>query len=138
MIRPICKDTTLLEQKAVPVTNAKADRQTAQDLADTLRANAARCVGMAANMIGEPKCIIAVSDGGTTIVMCNPKIAAKSEPYDAEEGCLSLDGKRKTIRYRVITVQWQDPSMKKYRRRFEGFTAQIIQHEIDHLSGILI
>ena len=138
MIKPICKDTALLSQKAASVTNSKADRQTAQDLADTLRAHTAGCVGMAANMIGEPKSIIAVSDGGSILVMCNPRIAAKSEPYDTEEGCLSLTGKRKTVRYHVITVQWQDMQMKKQRRRFEGFTAQIIQHEMDHLEGILI
>ncbi len=138
MICPICRDTSVLSQQSTRATNAKADLQTALDLQDTLRAHANHCVGMAANMIGVCKCIIAVKYGGTELLMCNPVIAAKSEPYEAEEGCLSLSGTRTVQRFRRITVQWQDTAMHKHRQQFEGYPAQIIQHEIDHTNGILI
>lgn len=136
MIRPICKDTMLLARKAEPAT--ALDLPIAMDLADTLRANAERCVGMAANMIGVPKRIICVSVGPMVLTMLNPVIVKKSGAYEAEEGCLSLVGVRKTTRYQTIEVEWQDASFRKMRTRYEGWTAQIIQHEVDHLEGILI
>ena len=138
MIRPVCRDTVLLSKPAERATNA--DLQTAHDLSETLLANAQRCVGMAANMIGVPKCIIAVLPPGTKLplVMLNPQIIAKSGAYETQEGCLSLPGERPAQRFHTITVKWQDLSMRPQKRRFEGYTAQIIQHEIDHCSGILI
>ena len=136
MIRPICKDTMLLARKAEPAT--ALDLPIAMDLADTLRANANRCVGMAANMIGVCKRIICVSVGPMVLTMLNPVIVKKSGAYEAEEGCLSLAGVRKTTRYQTIEVEWQDASFRKTRTRYEGWTAQIIQHEVDHLEGILI
>lgn len=136
MIRPICRDTFLLSQRASAAT--AADMQTALDLRDTLTAHAAECVGMAANMIGVNKRIIAVSVNGIPLVMCNPEITARAIPYEAEEGCLSLSGVRKAARFRRITVIWQDLNGKRQKRTFEGFPAQIIQHEMDHLAGILI
>lgn len=138
MIRPICRDTVLLSKPAEKATNA--DLQTARDLAETLLGNAQRCVGMAANMIGVPKSIIAVLPPGMQqpLVMLNPQIIAKSGAYDTEEGCLSLPGERPVTRFRVITVKWQDMSMRPQKRRFEGYLAQIIQHETDHCGGILI
>lgn len=136
MIRPICKDTMLLARKAEPAT--ALDLPIAMDLADTLRANAERCVGMAANMIGVSKRIICVSVGPMVLTMLNPVIVKKSDAYEAEEGCLSLVGVRKTTRYQTIEVEWQDASFRKMRTRYEGWTAQIIQHEVDHLEGILI
>lgn len=138
MIRPICRDTILLSKPAEPARNS--DLQTARDLSETLRANAHRCVGMAANMIGVPKHIIAVlpPGGEVPLVMLNAKILAKSGEYEAEEGCLSLSGTRPVKRWRVITVRWQNTSMQPQKRRFEGYLAQIIQHELDHCSGILI
>ena len=136
MIRPIMKDPLFL---AVPSERATAaDKQIAMDLLDTLRANLDGCVGMAANMIGVHKRIIAVHTGIAQIAMLNPKIVSKNGPYDTEEGCLSLPGVRKTKRYQTIEVEYQDLNMKKQRRTFAGFTAQIIQHEIDHCDGILI
>lgn len=136
MIRPICRDTLLLSRKAEPAT--APDLPVAADLADTLRANADRCVGMAANMIGVNKRIICVSVGPMVLTMLNPVIVKKSCPFEAEEGCLSLSGVRKTTRYRTIEVEWQDTSFQKRRCTYEGWTAQIIQHEVDHLEGILI
>lgn len=138
MIRPICRDTILLSKPAEPARNT--DLQTARDLSETLLANAHRCVGMAANMIGVPKAIIAVLPPAAAVplVMLNAKILAKSGEYEAEEGCLSLSGVRTVKRYRVITVRWQDLSMRPQKRRFEGYLAQIIQHELDHCSGILV
>lgn len=138
MIRPICRDTILLSKPAEPARNT--DLQTARDLSDTLLANAHRCVGMAANMIGVPKAIIAVLPpaAAAPLVMLNAKILAKSGEYEAEEGCLSLAGTRTVKRYRVITVRWQNLSMQPQKRRFEGYLAQIIQHELDHCSGILV
>ena len=136
MIQSIMKDPLFL---AVPSERAgKEDKQTALDLLDTLRANLDGCVGMAANMIGVHKRIIAVHTGFAQMVMLNPKITKKNGAYEAEEGCLSLAGVRKTKRYQTIEVEFQDLNMKKQRRSFSGFTAQIIQHEIDHCDGIRI
>lgn len=137
MVRPIIKDVLFLSRKSEPAGNE--DIKTALDLADTLRANSARCVGMAANMIGVLKRIIAVQTDSGILIMLNPVITAHSkESYEASEGCLSLSGERTAKRYERITVEYKDLSMKKQRGVYEGFTAQIIQHEIDHLFGILI
>ena len=136
MIKSIVRDTFFLSQKSDPAT--KQDLSVGQDLRDTLQANRDRCVGMAANMIGVKKRIIIVHMGLADLVMFNPVITKKSAPYEAEEGCLSLDGVRKTTRYQNIEVEYLDSSWKKHRQRFSGWTAQIIQHEIDHLNGILI
>lgn len=136
MIQPIMKDQTFLAQKAETAT--KDDLQTADDLLDTLRANAAGCVGMAANMIGINKRIIAFDNEGTYTVMLNPVIVKQSGPYEAEEGCLSLTGTRKTKRFQTIKVQWQNEKLQTRLKTFTGWTAEIIQHEIDHCEGILI
>ncbi len=136
MIRPIVHDPLFLAQKPQPAT--EADRQVITDLLDTLRANLDRCVGMAANMIGVRKRIIAFCNGPIRMVMFNPSITAKSDPYETEEGCLSLAGTRRTRRFRRITVSYQDRSFRRQIGTFEGFAAQIIQHEIDHCDGILI
>ena len=136
MKRPIVHDPLFLAQKSEPAT--EADRQVIIDLVDTLRANLDRCVGMAANMIGEKKRIIVLCNNPMQIVMVNPQIIAKSGEYETEEGCLSLAGTRKTKRYRKITVTYQDQTFRNKTASFEGFTAQIIQHEIDHCNGILI
>jgi len=136
VIRPIVHDPFFLGQKSEPAT--EADRQLLADLLDTLRANLDRCVGMAANMIGERKRVIVFCNGPLQMLMVNPRITAKSGPYEAEEGCLSLAGVRKTKRYQRITVQYQDMAFQPRTGSFAGFTAQIIQHEIDHCDGILI
>ena len=136
MIRPIMHDPLFLAQKSEPAR--ETDRQIITDLLDTLRANLARCVGMAANMIGEKKRIIVFCSGPMQMVMVNPQITAASGPYETEEGCLSLAGSRKTKRFQRITVQYQDQLFRARTGAFEGFTAQIIQHEIDHCDGILI
>ena len=136
MIRPIIHDPLFLAQKSEPAT--EADRQIITDLMDTLRANLDRCVGMAANMIGEKKRIIVFCNGPMQMVLINPQITAKSGEYETEEGCLSLAGARRTKRYKRITVTYQDQTFKNKTASFEGFTAQIIQHEIDHCNGILI
>ena len=136
MIRPIIHDPLFLAQKSEPAT--EADRQVITDLVDTLRANLDRCVGMAANMIGEKKRIIVFCNGPMQMVLINPQITAKSGEYETEEGCLSLAGARRTKRYKRITVTYQDQTFKNKTASFEGFTAQIIQHEIDHCNGILI
>ena len=136
MIRPIIHDPLFLAQKSEPAT--EADRQIITNLMDTLRANLDRCVGMAANMIGEKKCIIVFCNGPMQMVMVNPVITAKSGEYEAEEGCLSLAGVRKTKRWQKITVKYQDQAFKQRTGNFAGFTAQIIQHEIDHCNGVLI
>ena len=136
MIREIIHDPIFLSRKSAEVT--ADDVHIALDLADTLRANLDRCVGMAANMIGERKRIIAFCNGPLLAVMINPKIVSKSGEYETEEACLSLEGSRKTRRYRTITVSWQDMEMKKRSGILEGFAAQIVQHQIDHLNGILI
>jgi peptide deformylase len=137
MIRPIVTDIFSLNRKALPAT--KDDLSTARDLMDTLQANHDRCVGMAANMIGVNKRIIVISLGGFPLIMLNPVITKRSkETYEAEEGCLSLSGVRKTLRHETIEVSYQDMSFQTHRQTYSGFTAQIIQHEVDHCEGILI
>ena len=136
MIRPIVHDPLFLARPSVPAT--EADLPIANDLIDTLRANLDRCVGMAANMIGERKRIIAMARGPMVVVMLNPKILSKSGEYESEEGCLSLEGVRKTTRYRSIRLSWQDMQMKEHIGTLDGFQAQIVQHELDHCDGILI
>ena len=136
MIRPIVHDPLFLARPSVPAT--EADLPIANDLIDTMRANLDRCVGMAANMIGERKRIIAMARGPVIIIMLNPKILSRSGEYETEEGCLSLEGVRKTTRYRSIRLSWQDMQMKVRTGTLDGFQAQIVQHEIDHCDGILI
>lgn len=136
MIREINKDTIILSKPSVPAT--VADINVGQDLLDTLKANSDRCVGMAANMIGVNKRVIIAQMGMLPIVMFNPVITEKSEPYKDMEGCLSLQGERPTTRYKEITVTFRDMTQKKHQQKFDGFVAQIIQHEIDHCDGILI
>ena len=136
MIRPIMKDPIFLAQKSAPVT--VTDLPIAQDLRDTLEAHRDGCVGMAANMIGAAKRIIIFVDNGSATVMFNPEIVKCSGAYEAEEGCLSLTGTRKTKRYRSIKVQYQNEKLETRLKTYAGFTAQIIQHEIDHCNGVLI
>ena len=136
MIREICRDETFLAQKAAPAT--ADDLAMAQDLLDTLTAHKDGCVGMAANMIGVCKRIIAFDNEGTYMVMFNPVIVRQSGPYEAQEGCLSLSGVRKTKRFQTIKVQWQNEKFQTRLKTFTGWTAEIIQHEIDHCEGILI
>ncbi|MBQ9816765.1 MAG: peptide deformylase [Proteobacteria bacterium] len=136
MIREINRNTEILQQKAALATTG--DISVADDLMETLKAHADACVGMAANMIGIPKAIIVFDNEGEYMEMFNPEITQKSGSFETTEGCLSLDGQRKTKRYRYIKVRWQDREMKSHQKRFSGWTAQIIQHEIDHLSGIVI
>lgn len=136
MIRQIVHDPLFLAVKSEPAT--EEDRQILTDLRDTLRAHLDHCVGMAANMIGERKRIIVFCSGPMQAVMVNPVIISRTGEYETEEGCLSLAGVRRTKRYRKITVRYQDQLFKSRTDSFEGFTAQIIQHEIDHCDGILI
>lgn len=136
MIREICKDEAFLAQKAEPAT--ASDRGVAQDLLDTLIAHKDGCVGMAANMIGINKRIIAFDNEGEYMVMLNPVIVKQSGPYEAEEGCLSLTGTRKAKRFRTIKVQWQNEKFQTRLKTFTDWTAEIIQHEIDHCEGIII
>ena len=136
MIRPIMHDPMFLARKSMPAT--EADRQVITDLLDTLRVHLDRCVGMAANMISEQKRIIVFCNGPMLMVMVNPQIISKTGEYETEEGCLSLAGVRKTKRYRKITVTYRDQLFQEQTGTFEDFTAQIIQHEIDHCDGILI
>jgi len=136
MIQEIMRDTAFLSQKAEPAT--PADLPVAQDLLDTLTAHKDGCVGMAANMIGVNKRIIAFDDEGSYMVMFNPEIIKKSEPYETEEGCLSLTGTRKTKRWKSIKVQYQNEKFQTRIKTFTGWTAQIVQHEIDHCDGIII
>lgn len=136
MVRPIMKDVFFLGQKSEPATIE--DRAIGQDLLDTLQAHAEECVGMAANMIGVRKNIIVINMGMLNLVMFNPRILRKSGAFETEEGCLSLTGKRKTTRYKEIEVEYQDMDFKKRRQKLTGWTAQICQHEIDHLSGVII
>lgn len=141
MIKPIMRDIFFLNQKSEPAT--KADQQVAVDLQDTLKADEEHCVGMAANMIGVKKNMIIVNMGNgflgsANVVMMNPVILKKSGPYEAEEGCLSLSGTRKTTRYQEIEVQYEDIHWNRQKEKFTGWTAQIIQHEIDHCNGIII
>ena len=136
MVKPIVRDMLFLSQKSQPAM--KNDTQVIDDLRDTLEANKDRCIGMAANMIGVRKRVIIVNVGFVNMIMINPRITKKSQPYETEEGCLSLDGTRKTTRYNEIEVEFQDISFKRQKRSFSGLTAQIIQHEADHLDGIII
>ena len=136
MVREICRDTFFLAQKAAPA--AADDLGAAQDLLDTLAAHRDGCVGMAANMIGVNKRIIAVDCDGAYLLMLNPVILKQSGAYEAEEGCLSLAGTRKTKRYRSIKVQWQNEKLQTRIRTFAGWTAEIIPHESDPCEGVLI
>ena len=137
MVKNVIHDPIFLAQKSEMA--AKEDLQIAQDLLDTLIANKEACVGMAANMIGVRKRIIAFDNAGVYMVMFNPEIIARSGPYETEEGCLSLlGGPRKTKRYQMIKVRYQTADFKTCIKAFTGWTAQIIQHEIDHCDGILI
>ena len=136
MVKKIVRDVFFLQQKSMPAT--KADQQVAIDLLDTLKANEAGCVGLAANMIGVKKCVIAVNMGFMNVAMFNPVIVSRKGEYEAEEGCLSLDGTRPCTRYEEIEVEYFDINWNKQRHRFKGWTAEIIQHEIDHCNGIII
>ena len=136
MVREICKDEVFLAQKAEPA--AADDLSTAQDLLETLIAHKDGCVGMAANMIGVNKRIIAFENDGSYMVMFNPIIVRQSGAYEAEEGCLSLEGTRKTKRFQTIKVQWQNEKLQTRLKTFTGWTAEIIQHEIDHCEDIII
>ena len=136
MIRPIVHDPVFLAQPSATAT--AEDLPIVTDLIDTLRANQDRCVGMAANMIGKKKRIIVMVKGPMVIAMLNPRILAASGEYETEEGCLSLEGTRKTKRFRSIRLFWQDTQMKEHIGMLDGFQAQIVQHEIDHCDGKLI
>ena len=136
MVRTIVKDIFFLGQKSEPAT--KSDISVGKDLQDTLEVNRADCVGMAANMIGVNKAIIAVNMGFMNVAMFNPKIVKRNGKYETEEGCLSLDGVRKCVRYQEIEVEYEDINFKRQRQKYSGWTAQIIQHECDHLNGIII
>lgn len=136
MIREIMRDETFLAQKAEPAT--RLDLPVAQNLLDTLEANKERCVGMAANMIGVNKRIIVFDNEGTYMVMFNPEIIKRSGPYQTEERCLSLDGTRSAKRWQSIKVRYQNEKFQERFKTFTGWTAQIIQHEVDHCEGIII
>lgn len=137
MIRELMHDPIFLGGKSVPA--GREDLPTARDLRDTLQAHEDSCVGMAANMIGLRKRIIAFIEDGKIVVMLNPQILKKSQPYETEEGCLSLlGGPRKTLRYEKIKVEYETEDFQKRCKTYMGWTAQIIQHEIDHCNGILI
>ena len=136
MIKPIVKDIFFLRRKAETAT--REDIQVGIDLQDTLRANREACVGMAANMIGVNKRVIIVNMGFVDVVMFNPVLIKKDTPYETEEGCLSLTGERKTTRYENIEVEYLDMNWKKQRQKLSDWTAQICQHELDHLEGIII
>lgn len=136
MVKAIVRDPLFLAQKSLSAT--EADKQVVQDLLDTLRANLDRCVGMAANMIGVRKNIIVVATDPFQFAMINPVITKKKEVFQTEEGCLSLDGVRPCTRYKEIEVDYLDQNFKKQHGTYTGWTAQIIQHEIDHCHGIVI
>lgn len=136
MIREICKDVIFLAQKAEPAT--PDDLPVAADLLETLEYHKDGCVGMAANMIGVNKRIIAFDNDGKYMVMFNPEILRKSGPYETEEGCLSLTGVRPVKRWKTIKVRWQNEKFQQRIKNFTGWTAEIIQHEIDHCEGIII
>ncbi len=136
MVRAIVKDVLFLSQPSEEATGK--DLQVGKDLLDTLEANKDRCVGMASNMIGVLKRVIVVNAGIMNLVMFNPVIRKAEKPYETEEGCLSLTGVRKTTRYEAIELEYMDPEWKKQTRSFTGRIAQIVQHEVDHLNGILI
>lgn len=137
MVKELIHDPFFLSIKSEPAT--KEDIETADDLLDTLIAHREGCVGMAANMIGVKKCIIAFDNDGEYMIMFNPEIIKKSDLYNTSEGCLSLLGEpRPCKRYKSVKVRWQDRDFKTKIKTFTGFTAEIIQHEIDHCNGILI
>ena len=136
MVREIMKNPLFLAQKSAVAE--KSDLLIAMDLAETLQAHQDGCIGMAANMIGERKRIIAVYNGPMILTMINPRIMSKMGAYETEEGCLSLQGVKKTTRYREIKVAWQDMQFRLRTGTFQGSVAQAIQHEIDHCDGILI
>ena len=136
MIQPVMKDMLFLSQKSESAS--RKDLPVGRDLQDTLKANREACVGMAANMIGIKKRVIIVNMGEIDVVMFNPVLLKKDTPYEAEEGYLSLEGVRPTIRYQNIEVEYQDMQWKKRRVQLSGWTAQIVQHELDHLEGIII
>lgn len=136
MIRPIMTNEFFLSQPSEPAS--ASDVCVGQDLLDTLSAHREECVGMAANMIGVRKSIIVFAEGESLRLMFNPKIIKATGEYAAKEGCLSLQGQRSAKRFRVITVRFCDSGFVQHEQRFSGFTAQIIQHEIDHCNGILI
>ena len=136
MVKQIVRDIFFLGQPSEPAT--KADIQIGKDLQDTLQANRERCVGMAANMIGVRKNIIIVNMGFIDVVMFNPVIVSKHDMYETEEGCLSLDGVRPCTRYREIEVDYLDQNFKPQHGKYTDWTAQIIQHELDHVDGVVI
>lgn len=136
MIKEICRDMKILSVPGQPAT--VFDGVVADNLLDTIRAHRAECVGMAANMIGVTKRIIVFLDNGDYTLMFNPVIVSKSSPYKAKEGCLSLVGERETTRFARITVEYQTRNFKKEKAEYNGYTAQIIQHEIDHINGKII
>ena len=137
MVKDLIHDPILLAAKSTDAT--ADDLNTAEDLLDTLKAHSKTCVGMAANMIGERKRIICFTDGKEYVTMFNPEIIKKTEPFETEEGCLSLvGGPRKCKRYRKIKVRFQNARLETRLKTYTGFTAQIIQHEVDHCNGILI
>ena len=136
MIKQIIHDPIFLARRSLAAT--AEDVSVADDMLETLRANADKCVGLAANMIGVSKCIIVFDDNGTYAEMFNPEILGGREIYETAEGCLSLDGARKTKRYKAIKVKWQNRQMQTRIKTYTGWTAEIIQHEIDHCNGILI
>lgn len=137
MVKELVHDPMLLAQKSIAAT--KEDTSVVIDLMDTLKAHIEGCVGMAANMIGVQKNIIVISMGFMVMPMINPIIVSKKKPYETEEGCLSLlGGPRKTTRYEEIEVEYQDMGFNKKREKFTGWTAEIIQHEVDHCNGVLI
>lgn len=136
MVRPIVRDVLFLGRKSEPAE--KSDLAIAKDLQDTLQAHRRTCIGMAANMIGFRKNIIAVAMGTGCLILINPVITDRSGPYETEESCLSLDGARRTRRYQNITVCYRDVSWKRQEQKFSGVLAQAVQHEYDHLSGVLI
>lgn len=137
MVREIVTDMFFLGQKSTPAT--KDDKQIISDLLDTINANADRCVGMAANMIGVSKTILVALMGKEYVIMINPVITDKSKlTYETEEGCLSLEGARPVTRYKAITVEYFDKKWKKKKQTFKDFEAQIIQHEMDHFEGKII
>ena len=136
MIKDIVKDQSFLARISEPAT--REDLPVAQDLIDTLKAHEGSCVGLAANMIGISRQIIIVKVGLSSLVMFNPKITMQQSPYKTEEGCLSLEGMRETTRFLIIEVEYLDQKWQKKKKRFCGFTAQIIQHEVDHLNGVII
>ena len=139
MVKKINHNIMFLKKKSIQVKKTDKDiPQLIKDMKDTLAFNRAACVGMAANMIGVNKAVIIFSEGPFDRIMINPKITEKNDEYETEEGCLSLEGVRVTKRYKEITVLYQDENFEEKTEKFTGWVAQIIQHECDHLYGIII